>query len=85
MLNKFISIFYFIIFLVFLLFSKFYYFSNENKNKILKNRINLSNNISESIKKIPFLENDTDNIIFYPNVNSKEEKLKKRFFWELLN
>ena len=85
MINKFIGILYFIILIVFLLFSGFYYFSNENKNKILKNRINLSNNISESIKNIPFLENDTDNIILYPSSNSKDEELKKRYFWELLN
>ena len=85
MINKFIGIFYFIILIVFLLFSGFYYFSNENKNKILKNRVNLSNNISESIKNIPFLENDTDNIILYPSSNSKDEELKKRYFWELLN
>ena len=85
MINKFIGIFYFIILIVFLLFSGFYYFSNENKNKILKNRVNLSNNISESIKNIPLLENDTDNIILYPSSDSKEEKIKKRYFWELLN
>ena len=30
------------------------------------------------------LKNDTENIIEYPNTGSEKEKIKKRYFWDLL-
>ena len=84
MLNKIKSIFFFVIFIGFLIFIIVYYFSDTNKNKINKNRLNLSNKITESINEIPSLKNDTENIINYPDLNSEKEKVKKRYFWDLL-
>ena len=84
MLNKIKSIFFFVIFIGFLIFIIVYYFSDTNKNKINKNRLNLSNKITESINEIPYLKNDTENIINYPDSNSEKEKVKKRYFWDLL-
>ncbi len=84
MLNKIKSIFFFVIFIGFLIFIIVYYFSDTNKNKINKNRLNLSNKITESINEIPYLKNDTENIINYPDSNSEKGKVKKRYFWNLL-
>ena len=33
---------------------------------------------------VPYLENNTDNIIEYPVSDIKKNKIKKRYFWDLL-
>jgi len=75
----------YILFLIlFLSFNFFYYFSEENRNRINKNRSSSSKNFSEIVQNIPILKNDTSNVLEYPSSQSSEEKIKKRFFWDLL-
>tara|TARA_Y100001970_G_scaffold265880_1_gene353944 strand:+ start:603 stop:869 length:267 start_codon:yes stop_codon:yes gene_type:complete len=85
MLNKILTIFQFLIIISFLLLTNFYYFSDKNIEKINKNRVNLSSKISKSLDELPFLINDTNNIIEYQNNDTNLEKIKKRSFWDLLN
>ncbi len=85
MLNKVLTIFQFLIIISFLLLTNFYYFSDKNVEKINKNRVNLSSKISKSLDELPFLINDTKNIIEYLNNDTNLEKIKKRSFWDLLN
>jgi len=59
------------------------YFSNETQIKIKQNRIKYSKEFN-NVSSLPFLENDTDNIIKYNIKNSEEKKIKKRYFWNLL-
>ncbi len=85
MLNKIFSIFQFLIILIFIILINYYYFSDSNVQKINKNRINLSFNLSKNLNELPLLNNDTNNIIEYPNDDTSIQKIKKRFFWDLLN
>ena len=59
------------------------YFSNETQIKINQNRIKYLKEFN-NVSSLPFLKNDTDNIIKYDINNSDENKIKKRHFWNLL-
>tara|TARA_B100002051_G_C16226924_1_gene388542 strand:+ start:253 stop:519 length:267 start_codon:yes stop_codon:yes gene_type:complete len=78
------KVIYFLIILLFFLFIFITYFSKENINKIKKNRIEYRNAIEKKISDLPFLENNTENIIDYNYEKNEEKKLKKRYFWDLL-
>ena len=68
----------------FIFFTGNYYFSEINK----KNSYRTLNNIDQKIKlysqNLPVLKSDTQNIIEYVK-NKKDKKMKKYFFWELIN
>tara|TARA_Y100000996_G_C22348249_1_gene571656 strand:+ start:240 stop:509 length:270 start_codon:yes stop_codon:yes gene_type:complete len=84
MYNKIKSIIFFTILFLFLFFVTFYYFSENNRQQISKNRLGLSNNIEKRISELPVLDNDTKDIIEYLASDVNEKKIKKRYFWELL-
>ena len=85
MLNKIFSIIQFLTIIFFVFTINYYYFSDSNIQKVNKNRINLSYNLSKNLHELPLLNNDTNNIIEYPNDDTSIQKIKKRFFWDLLN
>jgi len=60
-----------------------YYISDQNIKKINYNRINIDSLIKEKTKKIPFLKNDTNNVIEFNNSFNSFEKSKPRKFWDL--
>ena len=60
------------------------YFSNETQIKINQNRVIYSKEFNNNIPNLPFLKTDTDNIIKYSIKNPDENKIKKRYFWNLL-
>ncbi len=60
------------------------YFSNETQIKINQNRVIYSKEFNNNIPNLPFLKTDTDNIIKYSIKNPYENKIKKRYFWNLL-
>ena len=72
------------IIIFFLTFVFLIYFSKDNINKIKNNRHNYYNSIEKTILELPFLKNDTNNIIDYSYENLEEKKIKKRYFWNLL-
>ena len=84
MYKKILIIIYFSITIFFLTFIFVIYFSKDNIDKIKNNRLNYHNSIEKKFSNLPFLENDTDNIIQYGYENLEEKKIKKRYFWNLL-
>ncbi len=80
-----LKITYFLAIVFFLLFIFMIYFSTDNKNRIMNNRSNHNKNVNIQISDLPFLKNDTNNIIEYNYEESGEKKIKKRYFWKLLN
>ncbi len=84
MYKKTLIVIYFAIIIFFLTFIFVIYFSKNNINKIKNNRFNYHSSIEKKISDLPFLENDTNNIIQYSYENLEEKKIKKRYFWNLL-
>ena len=60
------------------------YFSDSTSKKINKNRTNFFGNIKTNILELPKLQNDTNNVINYELEISDADKIKKRYFWNLL-
>tara|TARA_E500000331_G_C17047141_1_gene622315 strand:+ start:411 stop:674 length:264 start_codon:yes stop_codon:yes gene_type:complete len=60
-----------------------YYFSDTNKKNSYRSLNTINEKINSYAEKIPFLEDDTKNIIEY--VEQSNNKKKKKFnFWKLL-
>ena len=60
-----------------------YYFSDTNKKNSYRSLLNINEKINIYAEKLPFLEDDTKNIIEY--VEQKNNKKKKKFnFWKLI-
>ena len=72
-----------VIILLFIFFTGKYYFSNENIKKSYRSYKNIDEKIKIYSKELPFLENDTQNIIEYTKQTNKKKK-KKFNFWKLL-
>ena len=61
-----------------------FYFSEKNIVKVNKLRSNYHGMINNSLKDLPILESDTDNIIVYSNGIELYKKEKKNYkFWDL--
>ena len=73
----------YIIILLFIFFTGKYYFSDENIKKSYRSYKNIDEKIKIYSKKLPILENDTQNIIEYVKQTNKKKK-KKFNFWKLL-
>ncbi len=76
-------IFLFIILLC-IFFTTRYYFSDTYKKKSYRSLNNIEKKIKNYSQNLPFLEDDTKNIIEYVK-NTQTNKKKKYYFWELLN
>ena len=72
-----------VVILLFIFFTGKYYFSNENIKKSYRSYKNIDEKIKIYSKELPFLENDTQNIIEYTKQTNKKKK-KKFNFWKLL-
>ena len=77
---------FFLIFIVIFFFNIFaYYFSNKNIKNINLNRLNIDNILQNKISNLPVLKNDTNNVIEFNSMDSKEIKNNEnRSFWDLL-
>ena len=85
MIRNLLKVAYILTIIFFLLFIFIIYFSSDNRNKIIKNRSNFNYNMQKKNLNLPILENDTNNIIEYNFEGSKNNKIKKRYFWNLLD
>ena len=85
MIRNLLKVTYILTIIFFLLFIFIIYFSSDNRNKIIKNRSNFNYNMQKKNLNLPILENDTNNIIEYNLEGSKNNKIKKRYFWNLLD
>ena len=73
-----------IITLSFFVFSFNYYLSDKNINAVKNNRENLESKILESASVLPFLPNDTNDVIeFNSGFDNSNKQNFKRSFWEL--
>ena len=72
-----------VIITLFIFFTGKYYFSNENIKKSYRSYNDIDKKIKIYSKELPFLENDTQDIIEYVK-QSKKKKKKKFNFWKLL-
>ena len=62
-----------------------YYSSNKNIKNINLKRSNIQENLSSKTSNLPFLENDTNNVIEFNSSFSEEIKIdEQRNFWNLL-
>ena len=85
MIRNLLKVTYILTIIFFLLFIFIIYFSSDNRSKIIKNRSNFNYNMQKKNFNLPILENDTNNIIEYNFEGSKKNKIKKRYFWNLLD
>ena len=85
MIRNLLKVAYILTIISFLLFIFIIYFSSDNRSKIIKNRSNFNYNMQKKNFNLPILENDTNNIIEYNFEGSKNNKIKKRYFWNLLD
>ena len=85
MIRNLLKVAYILTIIFFLLFIFIIYFSSDNRSKIIKNRSNFNYNMQKKNFNLPILENDTNNIIEYNFEGSKNNKIKKRYFWNLLD
>jgi hypothetical protein len=83
MIRNFFSvlIFLFIFFFIFFIIST--YISDKNKKKINLNRNNIYTKIDDNIPILPFLKNDTNNVIEFNSGYDSENNRIKRNFWNL--
>ena len=72
-----------LVIILFIFFSGKYYFSETNKKKSYRSLNTIDQKIYFYSKKLPVLENDTQNIIEYVEKSNKK-KNKKFNFWKLL-
>ncbi len=82
MANEVKYLIYTLIISIFMIITINYYFSDENKKKSFRSLNNINEKINIYSKKLPILENDTQNIIEY--VQQDNSKKKKYNFWKLL-
>jgi len=72
-----------IVIILFFFLTRRYYFSDTNKKNSYRSLNTINEKINTYAEKIPFLEDDTKNIIEY--VEQSNNKKKKKFnFWKLL-
>ena len=70
---------------IFLILIGIFYFSEENIKAMNKSRALFLNNINVDIQNLPFLKNDTDNIVEYTDdLEIFKKKRKKYKFFDLL-
>lgn len=67
---------------LFLFFTIRYYFSDNNEKRNYRSLNQINQKLNNYAKKLPILENDTQNIIQY--VEQNNTKKKKYKFWKLL-
>tara|TARA_Y100000815_G_C12949101_1_gene352206 strand:+ start:245 stop:511 length:267 start_codon:yes stop_codon:yes gene_type:complete len=79
------AIFYLTSAIAFIIFIVVFYLSEENKRHTYKIRTQYLEKVNNYLSELPFLINDTENIINFKNDLNESKKNKiKRKFWELI-
>ena len=60
-----------------------FYLSEKNIKQTNTNRSNLSEIINDNIKDLPFIKNDTNNVINFNSGYESNNENYKRNFWDL--
>jgi len=85
MIKNFFSFIIFILIFTFIFFIITTYISEKNKKKIYSNRKNTYLKIENSLSSLPFLKNDTQDVIEFNTDFMDSSSKKKRNFWNLFN
>ena len=83
MIKNFFSFIIFILIFTFIFFIITTYISEKNKKKIYSNRKNTYLKIENSLSSLPFLKNDTQDVIEFNTDFMDSSSKKKRNFWNL--
>jgi|TARA_B110000211_G_scaffold223751_1_gene273976 uncharacterized membrane protein len=83
MYKNFILIFIFFLIIIFFYIVSIEYFSEENKQKINKNRQNINQMLIDNKKNLLILKNDTLNVIHFNSDINKKDRTKRKF-WDLI-
>ena len=79
------AIFYSTSAIAFIIFIVVFYLSEENKRHTYKIRTQYLEKVNNYLSELPFLINDTENIInFKDDLNESKKNIIKRKFWELI-
>ncbi len=81
MTKRIVNLLYIILLSTFMFLIIFFYFSEENINKINKSRYIYSEKLKSYVKELPLLKNDTSNSIEYISTKKKKYNL----FWDLID
>jgi len=83
MIKNFFSVILFLFTFFFIFFVISTYVSEKNQKKINLNRQNVHLKIEESLINLPFLKNDTQDVIEFNSGYNNNINKKKRSFWKL--
>ena len=83
MIKNILSVLIFITICVFIFFVISTYMSDKNQRKIISNRISIYQKIEENISNLPFLRNDTNDVIEFNSGYDNDNNKIKRNFWKL--
>jgi predicted PurR-regulated permease PerM len=84
MVKHFFSVSISIIIFLFIYFVVTTYISSNNKEKINANRKNIHSKLNKSLSDLPFLKNNTNNVIEFNSGYTNNGNKIKRNFWNLL-
>ena len=71
--------------MTFVIFISLFYFSEENRINTNRVRADYYEKINNFLGPLPFLVNDTQNVIYFSSdLNKPSNNKKKRKFWELI-
>ena len=76
-------LFYLLVIFLFIFFISKYYFSDQNKKKSYRSLNSIDQNIEKHLTNLPILKSDTENIIYYVE-NYTDQNKKTYHFWKLL-
>ena len=83
MLKKFFLLSLFLSSIIFFYLITMFYLSEKNIKQTNTNRSNHSEIINDNIKDLPFIKNDTNNVINYNSGYENNNENYKRNFWDL--
>ena len=83
MIRHFFSVLIFIFIFLFIFFVITAYNSKINKEKINSNRTNIYSKIEDNLLKLPFLKNNTNNVVEFNSGFNEDNNKIKRNFWNL--
>ena len=83
MIKELKKLFFFLFILFFFIICFKYYFSDRNKKNYFRSLTSIDEKILDYSKTLPFLKNDTNEIIEYIEIDNSSKK-KSYFFWELI-
>tara|TARA_B110000444_G_C18506233_1_gene440141 strand:+ start:47 stop:313 length:267 start_codon:yes stop_codon:yes gene_type:complete len=83
MIKHFFSVIIFIFIFLFIFFISSTYVSNSNKERININRSDAQLKIERNISSLPFLKNDTSDVVEFNSGYEDDNNRIKRKFWDL--